>query len=153
MIVDAMASLLCFIFAISTFVIHVLSNPRRGNWVNLPPYVRVGFFVSGAAMMFWGVNLAALSGEVPPTSPGHINTSGLTALTILTYTLSALAIYVLRRTYPSRVWIRLNHIEHLACCSRGGTLAVLASLGFKVTAPNAPPEAVRDAVAETDFVR
>ena len=145
MLLDAFASLLCFMMAISCFIIHVLSSPKRGHWIDLPNYVRLGFFCAGAAIMYRGINLAVLSGEVPPTSPGHINTEALIATIIISYTFTAMAVHILRRTFPVRVWKRLKYIEDLACCANGGALAILASMGWNVVPPNAPPTAVKEA--------
>jgi len=148
MILDALASFLCFMMAVACFIIHVLSSPRRGHWVDLPNYVRVGFFVAGAAIMYRGINLAILSGEVPPTSAGHMNQESMVATIIICYTFTALAVHILRRTFPVRVWNRLKYIEDLATCANGGALAILASLGYKVVPPNASPEAVKRAHEE-----
>ena len=145
MLADALASVLCFMMAASAFVIHILSSPKRGHWLDLPGYVRYGFFVSGAAILYRGVNLAILSGEYPPTSHGHMNFESLTATVIISYTFMAIAAHLVRRTFPVRVWNRLKYIEDLACCANGGALAILASFGIKVIPPNAPPEAVRKA--------
>lgn len=142
---DALSSLLCFMMAVSCFIIHVLSSPRRGHWIDLPNYVRLGFFTAGALIMYRAINLAVLSGEIPPTSHGHTNLEALLATITISYTFMAMAFHILRRTFPIRVWNRLKYIEDLACCANGGALAVLASLGFKVVPPNASPEAVRKA--------
>ena len=145
MLLDAFASLLCFMIAVSCFVIHVLSSPKRGHWLDLPAYVRIGFFVAGAAILFRGINLAVLSGEVPPTSAGHVNMEAMLATAVFAYVFTATAAHIVRRTFPVRVWNRLKYIEDLACCANGGALAILASFGIKVIPPNAPPEAVKKA--------
>lgn len=148
MITDAIASFLCFMMAVSCFIIHVLSSPKRGHWIDLPNYVRGGFFLAGASILYRGINLAILSGEMPPVSPGHVNTEAMVATFVMSYVFMALAVHIIRRTFPVRVWSRLKHIEELATCANGGALAVLASFGFKVIPPNASPEAVKRAMDE-----
>lgn len=145
MLLDAFASILCFMMAISAFIVHVLSSPSRGHWIDLPNYVRGGFFAAGAAILYRGINLAVLSGEYPPVSSGHINSEAMIATIIVSYTFMAFAFHMLRRTFPVRVWNRLKYIESLACCANGGALAILASFGVKVIPPNAPPSSVKKA--------
>lgn len=152
MIADAIASLLCFMFAISCFVIHVLTSHKRRNWSNLSEFVRLGLFLTGASLLYRGVNLAVLSNEYPPTSLGHVNVEGLIALAIMSYTFTAFAVHMVRRTYPARVWDRVKYIEKLATCANNGSLAVLASLGVKVVPPQGTPEDVQEATRLTDHV-
>lgn len=152
MIADAIASLLCFMFAISCFVIHVLTSPRQRNWSDLPPFVRVGLFLTGASLLYRGVNLAILSTEYPPTSLGHVNIEGLVALAIMSYTFTAYAVHMVRRTFPARVWDRMKYIEGLATCANNGSLAILASLGVKVVPPHGTPKDVAEASRLTDHV-
>lgn len=150
MIADAIGSLLCFITAISCFVVHVLTNPTQRNWSDLPNFVRTGVFLMGAALLYRGVNLAILSAEYPPTSLGHVNLHGLVVLAITAYTFTALATHMLRRTFPARVWDRMKYIESLATCANGGSLAILASLGVKVVRPKGTPADVEKATRLTD---
>lgn len=152
MIADAIASLLCFMFAISCFVVHILASPKRKNWSDLPEYVRWGLFAAGASMLYRGVNLAVLSGEYPPVSLGHVNIEGLVALAIMSYTITAWAVHMVRRTFPARVWDRMKYIEGLATCANNGSLALLASLGVKVVPPHGTPKDVSEATRLTDHV-
>lgn len=150
MIADAIASVLCFIFALSCFVIHVLTSKQRKHWCDLPEWLRFGMFMTGASLLYRGVNLAVLSAEYPPTSLGHVNMQGLVALLIMTYTFTAFAVYIVRRTFPVRVWDRMKYIEGLATCANNGSLAILASLGIKVVPPHGTPKDVEKATRLTD---
>lgn len=142
---DIIAGLMHLMMAASCFIIHVLSSPKRGHWINLPGYVRLGFFVTGGLVMYRGINLAVLSGEIPPDSPGHVNAEALIAAAMITYTFMAMAFYTMRRTFPVRVWNRLKYIEDLACCSNNSALTILANLGIKTVPSNASTGSVKKA--------
>lgn len=150
MIFDAIASLMCFMTALAAFIIHVLSNPNKEHWVDLPTYVRRGLFAVGGAMLYRAINLAVLANEFPPSSPGHMNVESFVGIITIAYVFTAWAIHILRRTFPTRVYARLKYIEGLALCSRNGSLAILASLGWKVTPPKGAPVDVINASRLTD---
>ena len=152
MILDAIASLMCFMTALSVFIIHVLSNPVKRHWIDLPDYVRRGLFCLGGVMLYRAINLAVLANEYPPTSPGHMNLESFVVTIFLAYVFTAWSVHILRRTFPVRVYDRLKYIEGLALCSRTGSLALLASLGIKVVPPKGSPVSVVNATRLTDGV-
>lgn len=147
---DILASVFCIILAMSCFAIHILTSPRHRVWLNLPEYVRGGIFVTGALMFFRGINFYGLAAN--PTVPlGHVNIEGLMPLIVLTYTMTALSVHVIRQTYPGRLWDRLRFFESVAKHGlrrpdslQAGVLAEIADhngCGI-VTAPDQKPPTV-----------
>jgi hypothetical protein len=110
---DLIAGCLCILLSTACFAIHIMTSPKHRVWLNLPEYVRGGIFLTGTLMVFRGINFIGMS-DKPIDRLGHINAEGLLPLIVLTYTLTALSVHILRQTYPSRVWDRLRFFEHRA---------------------------------------
>jgi hypothetical protein len=113
---DLIAGVLCTLAAFALCVIHVISSSKRGQWITLPEYVRVGLFVTAMTLLYRGVNLITLSGaaETGEILLGRINAEGLIATSALTYTLCALALFLARKAYPEGVWQTIIRTEWLA---------------------------------------
>jgi hypothetical protein len=113
---DFIAGVLCTFGSFSLCVIHVISSAKRGEWITLPEYVRVGFFATAMMLLYRGVNLITLAGipDVGEPLRGRINAEGLMATMALTYTLCALAVCLARKAYPEGVWLSIARAEWIA---------------------------------------
>lgn len=148
-LMDWIAAVLTFIAAGALFTFHVITSPSRRNWFTLPEYIRKGIFIAGAMMLWRSVNFTVIDAE----DAGHANPEALMALATTTYLFCAGVFYAVSRTYPARVWDRLNYITHLASCGgqskkaeQGAVLTDLAMSGMKVIPPGAGPESVTQAI-------
>lgn len=109
MTLDALASLLCGWLALCLFGLHVISSPKRQHWMTLPEYVRRGLLVTGVMFTWRSVNFATLGGH--DMEAGHINVEGMMALIAITYTITAVAVWLGRKILPARGWARLSWVE------------------------------------------
>jgi hypothetical protein len=144
---DLIASVLCGWLALCAFGLHVVSSPKRHNWMTLPEYVRRGFLVTGAMFTWRSVNFITNGSQ----DLGHINTEGMMALIAVTYTVTAVAFWVAQRTLPAKVWDRLRWVEHVEREDPGKVPVMMDEaevvdaariLGFKAAAPGEPPDAL-----------
>lgn len=139
---DWVASVLSGFCALVMFTFHVVTSPARKHWISLPEYIRTGIFFTGALFMWRSVNLTVIAGD-PDVMLGHINPEGLLLLMCLCYVMTTLAFYVIRRTYPPRVWERLGYISKMATCKprdkKAEAIGLLAAQGVHVVAPNGSP--------------
>lgn len=144
---DHVAGVLCLLVALALFGLQIVTTPRNGVWLNLPLYVRAGLAVTGATMLYRGVNFLTLATDVMDGVRGHINAEGLIATTAFAYTMLAMLSYVLSRTYPQRIWDRMRFFESIAKCKpRGDALqaGVVAEINAEagstgVQADSVPP--------------
>ena len=148
-LMDWIAASLAFIAAGALFSFHVITSPSRRNWFTLPEYIRKGICIAGAMLLWRSVNFTVIDAE----DPGHANPEALMALATTTYLFCAGVFYAVSKTYPARVWDRLNYITHLASCGgqskkaeQGAVLTDLAMSGMKVIPPGAGPESVTAAI-------
>ena len=109
MSLDLIASIGCFWLALIVFMLHVVSSPRRRSWMTIPEYVRRGFLVTGAMFLWRAANFASLK----PSQLGHANAEGLMALFALIYTITALAVWVVRARLGNQGWARLEWLREL----------------------------------------
>lgn len=148
-VMDWIAAGLAGIAAMALFTFHVITNPSRRHWFTLPEYIRRGIFLAGTMLMWRSVNFTVIDAD----DAGHANIEALFALGTTTYLFCSAAFYALTKTYPPRVWDRLNYITHLASCGgqskkaeQGAVLTDLAMSGMRVIPPGAGPEAVTAAI-------
>lgn len=113
------------IMAMSCIVLHILTSPKHKAWLNLPAYVRWGVFFTACLMVYRGMNLFGLSTR--PERLGHANIESLLSLIFVTYTITALAVHVISRTYPARLWDRMRFFESVMKCRRDRRPDVLAA--------------------------
>lgn len=109
---DMVAAACCGWLALCLFTLHVVSSPKRHSWMTIPGYVRRGFLVTGVMLTWWSANLFSVAGTA--IGSGHFNAQGLMALGAATYTVSALAWWVLRGYLPKRGWDRLHWFQREA---------------------------------------
>lgn len=98
--------------------LHILTQPKNRHWQNLPAYLRAPLFPAAGLMAWRGVDLLALArvpiGSIGTTGApilGHANGVAFLAVFGLAVVFSGLLAHVLTRTYPVRLWDRLNYIE------------------------------------------
>ncbi len=108
-IVDGVGAALCLLTAIAFFGIHVVTSPKRKAWIVLPEYVRRGLWASGALFMIRGFSLTSSDGVA---GNEHIPPLGFLTLMAITWTVCALAVWVVRRHFPEGLWDRFAWAEH-----------------------------------------
>lgn len=107
---DLVASIMSGMLALSLFTLHVISSPKKVNWMPVPAYIRGGFWFAGVAFMWRSVNLFTLATTPGDHIPvvGQINVEGLAALGTMSYSVTALAWWTFRHlALPDRGWDRL----------------------------------------------
>lgn len=97
--------------AVMLFGLFIVSGPKDPQWVSLPAYLRFGFFGAAVGFMLWSVNLASIPQR--PADVGHINASGLWALAMLAYLVTASVVYVLRHTLQPHAWAKIAWVMRL----------------------------------------
>ena len=108
---DAGASALCGIIALCVFTLHIVSSPKRHNWMTIPEYVRGGFLGVGVLMTWRSVNFLTLANQSPVPTMGRINAEGMLALLGMTYMVLAVTVWVVTDILPERSWDRLNWVR------------------------------------------
>jgi len=106
---DLIAALGCGWLALILFALHVVSSPSRRSWMTIPEYVRHGFAVTGCVFLVRAANFATLQ----PEALGHANAEGLMVLLALVYTVTALAVWVVRARLKNQGWSRLDWLRGL----------------------------------------
>lgn len=109
---DAVSSGLCFWVSMCLYGVFIVTSPRLTAWGNLPEFVRKGVFTVGVMFMWRGANLSALSGTTE--GAGHINAEGFLTLISVTYTLTALGVWLLQRKYGPGVLRKILWFEEFA---------------------------------------
>lgn len=107
---NIMAGVLCLLMAVFLSGLHVVSSQKRDRWMNLPPSVRFGI-MAAIPMSLWR-SIQFFSPEpIGPSVPGTIQAEGALYLLVLTYTIGAICVWVVRRHLPKTVWGRLDWVE------------------------------------------
>lgn len=91
--------------------LHVLTSPKSCHWQTLPGYLRAPFWPVAGLCVWRGVDLLMLSRHPEIPRYGHAN--GIAFLTAfgLAVILAGFLTHVLARTYPKRLWDRLNWMD------------------------------------------
>lgn len=109
MSMDHIAGWLCAVVALAFFAMHVVTDPKKSQWVTLPFYVRFGFLLSGALFFARAMNFVDIRDD--PSAQGHINGEGFAALVVLTYTIGSFAMFLVTKVLEGHGWERLQHAE------------------------------------------
>lgn len=155
---DIVAGALCGWLALCVFSLHVVSSPRRRNWMNIPEYVRRGLLVTGGMFTWRSVNFLSVAGS--GVLLGHINAEGIMALAAMTYTITSLAFWAASAVLPDLAWQRLDWVRG-RFKAKTGEVPVMVTIqemvdiqhatGQAAIGPNEAPEA---ALRETPrFIR
>jgi hypothetical protein len=119
---DILAGIFCIWIAVCICGLHVVSSPKRHNWMTIPEYVRRGLFVTAGMFLWRGTDFLTHAGEIGGL--GHINAVGIMSSVTLAYTVSAIAFWALRGTLPDSSWSRLQAAQRLTR-DNPGTVPVL----------------------------
>ncbi len=142
---DHVGSLLCGFCALCVFRLHVITAPKREQWMTVPPYVRLGFLLMGG-MFTWR---AASFWTNPSIELGHLNVEGVMASIALSYTMGALTVWIDMRTLGDLSWSRLAWLEKLLRRNPSLTPVALSPIevvdahrarGVHAVGPLGPPE-------------
>lgn len=94
---DTTAALLCALIMFSLIVIHILSSRHIGG-LDLPPYVRNGFFVAAVALCQRSLDFAFLAADPHrANSLGHIDVWGLMTSAAMAWAMGSFAWCVFTR--------------------------------------------------------
>lgn len=144
---DIVAGLLCGWVAFCLFSLWIVSNPRRRNWMTIPPYVRGGFLVTG--LMFFWRSIDFLEGAHRGGQLGHINAVGMMPLLTMTYTFTALSWWWFHSQLPGPGWHRLEWVKALFAkhpettvmpADRADVMRQAKAAGIVVLSPPEPSE-------------
>ena len=108
---NILAGGLCLLMAIFLSGLHVVSSTKRGRWMNLPPSVRFGI-MAAIPMSLWRAIQFFSPDPIGPSQTGTIQAEGALFLLVMTYTIGAICLWVVRRHLPHNGWSRLNWVEH-----------------------------------------
>lgn len=107
---NLLAGALCLLMTVFLSGLHVVSSHERSRWMNLPRSVRFGI-MAAIPMSLWR-SIQFFSPEpIGPSVPGTIQAEGALYLLVLTYTIGAICVWVVRRHLPKTVWGRLDWVE------------------------------------------
>jgi hypothetical protein len=151
-ILDLISGVLCGWFALCLCFLHVYSSPKSKHWMTFPGYLRFGFVISAAMLMVRSVNYLTLHHD---TAAGHANLVSVAATLTLTYTFTAMSVWLAGRRLLPVIWDRLRWVEHKerenpelipVLKEPAEVAAELRARGFVAVPPAAPPEALRAAI-------
>lgn len=108
---DFAAGTVAIATALCLAALHFLTNPAQGHWQTLPRYVRAPLFPAGGLLAWRGVELLTLGLHPEVVTVGHASMAAFLALFGNFVIFFGLLTYVLSRTYPVRLWQRLNWMQ------------------------------------------
>ena len=124
---NILAGVLCLLMTTFLSALHVVSSQKRDRWMNLPPSVRYGIMAAIPMSLFRAIQFFS-PGSIGPSQPGTIQVEGALFLLVLTYTIGAICLWVVRRHLPKTVWGRLDWVEREEKRDPG-KVPVMVSLG------------------------
>lgn len=88
---DVFAAAFCFASSLACVIIHILSSRHIGG-LDLPGYVRTGFFLVALTMLWRAIDFAFLSNDLARISDvGHVNVWGVITAGSVAYAFASFA--------------------------------------------------------------
>jgi hypothetical protein len=106
--IDVVGSAACALTSLGFFTMHVVTSPRRLNWIVFPEYIRIGLMASGVMFLICAATLAP--GDAAPQEQ-HMPPLGLLTTLVVAWTVCGLAVWIIRNYTALKHGGELEHVR------------------------------------------
>jgi hypothetical protein len=107
---DTLAGIMAIFISICAGTFHIVSDPKRPKWQNVPSYVRGAALISTCLALWRGVNLISLA-DRPSITAGHVNGEAIMSWFGFCVFFGSITFWQASQSLPDRAWQRIEWVR------------------------------------------